>query len=184
MGQISAEKLAGIRAGVTMSWDPDDAFDEASCRINTEQMCQAGAHGIYTTGSTGEFYALDYQEFCRMVDIRVEICSRYDMPLRIGCFADAARKTLKLLGYAASKSVEGPFRLSPLAAFSLTAIFGLTTRKRSGIFGRCAILFWHKGVYPTSTGKRPSALRGRLRYSIKGQVLAPSEDFRFGRAFS
>ncbi|MFH1007030.1 MAG: dihydrodipicolinate synthase family protein [Candidatus Latescibacterota bacterium] len=107
MGRITAEELRGIWAGVTMSWDENDAFDEASYRVNTERMCQAGVHGIYTTGSTGEFYALDYEEFCRMVDIQVEICSAYEMPLQIGCCADATRKTLKLLEYAASKSYLG-----------------------------------------------------------------------------
>ncbi|MFH1007031.1 MAG: hypothetical protein V1800_05925 [Candidatus Latescibacterota bacterium] len=55
------------------------------------------------------FCALDYQEFCRMVDIRVEICSQYGMPLRIGCFADAARKTLRLLGYAPHDPWKAPF---------------------------------------------------------------------------
>ena len=107
MGRLKADELRGIWAGVTMSWDENDGFDEASYRINTERMCRAGVHGVYTTGSTGEFYALDYEEFCRMVDIQVEICGRYDMPLQIGCCSDATRKTLKLLEYAAGKSYVG-----------------------------------------------------------------------------
>lgn len=107
MGRITLEGLRGIWAGITMSWDEHDAFDEASYRTNTEAMCQHPVHGIYTTGSTGEFYALDFEEFCAMVDIQVEICSQYDKPLQIGCCSDATRKTLKLLEYAAGKPYVG-----------------------------------------------------------------------------
>jgi dihydrodipicolinate synthase/N-acetylneuraminate lyase len=107
MSRLTADNLRGIWAGVTLSWDAHDRFDEASYRTNTEAMCRAGVHGIYTTGSTGEFYALDYDEFCRMVDIQVEICGRFRMPLQIGCIADCTRKTLRLLEYAASKPQVG-----------------------------------------------------------------------------
>jgi len=103
----TADELRGIWAGMTMSWDENDSFDEVNYRINTERMCRAGVHGIYTTGSTGEFYALDFDEFCRMVDIQVEICSRYNIPLQIGCCSDYTLKTIKLLEYVASKPYIG-----------------------------------------------------------------------------
>lgn len=107
MNRLTANDLRGIWAGVTMSWDERDRFDEASYRANTEAMCRAKVHGIYTTGSTGEFYALDFDEFRRMVDIQAEICGRYQMPLQIGCCADCTRKTLQLLEYAADKREVG-----------------------------------------------------------------------------
>jgi dihydrodipicolinate synthase/N-acetylneuraminate lyase len=107
MTRLTANNLRGIWAGITMSWDERDRFDEASYRTNTEAMCRAGVHGIYTTGSTGEFYALDEDEFRRMVDIQVEICGRFQMPLQIGCIADCTRKTLRLLEYVAGKPLVG-----------------------------------------------------------------------------
>jgi dihydrodipicolinate synthase/N-acetylneuraminate lyase len=85
MTRLKAEELRGIWAGVTMSWDEHDRFDEDSYRVNTLAMCRAGVHGIYTSGSTGEFYALDFEEFCRMVDLQAEICGQQQMPLQIGC---------------------------------------------------------------------------------------------------
>ena len=63
MSRLTAKTLYGIWAGVTMCWDSQDRFDEKPYRANTEAMCRAGVHGIYTTGSTGEFYALDDDEF-------------------------------------------------------------------------------------------------------------------------
>jgi dihydrodipicolinate synthase/N-acetylneuraminate lyase len=103
MSRLTAETLRGIWAGMTMSWDEKDRFEEATYRTNTEAMCKAGVHGIYTTGSTGEFYALDFDEFRRMVDIQAEICGRHKMPLQIGCNSDCTRGVIRLLEYAAGK---------------------------------------------------------------------------------
>lgn len=107
MGRLTSEKLRGIWAGVTLSWDEQDRFDAESYRVNSEVLGKCGAHGIYTTGSTGEFYALDYDEFRRMVDIQTEICSKNRAPLQIGCCADSTREVIRLLEYAAGKPAVG-----------------------------------------------------------------------------
>ncbi len=107
MARLTSKELPGIWAGVTMSWNEDFSFDEKNYRINTECMCRSGAAGIYTTGSTGEFYALDFGEFKAMVDIQDEICRKFSKPLQIGCCSDNTRYTIKLMEYAASKSGVG-----------------------------------------------------------------------------
>jgi dihydrodipicolinate synthase/N-acetylneuraminate lyase len=107
MGRLTSARLRGIWAGITMSWDSRDRFDEASYARNTESMCDAGVHGVYTSGSTGEFYALDDDEFRAMVDIQADICGRRRMPLQIGCNADSTRRVLRLLEYAAGKKEVG-----------------------------------------------------------------------------
>ena len=90
-----------------MMWDDRDAFDEANYRLNVRRCIEAGVHGVYTTGSTGEFYALDFDEFRRMVDVQVELCGEAGMALQIGCCADATRKTIRLLEYVADKPAVG-----------------------------------------------------------------------------
>lgn len=112
MNRLTADQVRGIWAGVTLSWDELDQFDEASYRANTETLCRAGVHGIYTSGSTGEFYALDWNEFRRMVDIQAEICGQHEMPLQIGCCADDTRKVLRLIEYAASKPEVGAVQVT------------------------------------------------------------------------
>jgi 4-hydroxy-tetrahydrodipicolinate synthase len=107
MARLTAKKLSGIWSGVTMSWNENFSFDEKSYITNIERMIRAKVHGIYTTGSTGEFYALDFDEFKRMVDIQADLCGRAGMPLQIGCCSDATYKTLQLLEYAASKKEVG-----------------------------------------------------------------------------
>ncbi len=105
--RLNADRVRGIWGGITMSWDDADRFDEKSYAQNTRRAIEAGVHGVYTTGSTGEFYAIEFDEFRRMVDLQADLCGRADLPLQIGCCADATRKTIRLLEYAASKPAVG-----------------------------------------------------------------------------
>jgi len=107
MSRLSADQVRGIWAGITLSWDEKYRLDEETYAANIQRMIDAKVHGLYTTGSTGEFYALEYDEFCRMVDIEVELCGNAGMPLQIGCCSDATAKTLRLLEYAADKPQVG-----------------------------------------------------------------------------
>lgn len=107
MSRLLSNKLQGIWAGIPMSWDNNFFLDEESYRTNIKRLCQAGVHGIYTTGSSGEFYSLDFDEFRRMVDIQVEVCSAYGTPLQIGCGSESTRKTIRLLEYVAGKPYVG-----------------------------------------------------------------------------
>jgi len=112
MARLTAEELCGIWAGITMVWDEDYRFDEKTYAANIERMIPAGVHGLYTTGSTGEFYVIEYDEFCRMVDIEAELCGKAQKPLQIGCCSDATAKTIKLLEYAAGKKEVGAAQIT------------------------------------------------------------------------
>jgi dihydrodipicolinate synthase/N-acetylneuraminate lyase len=107
MSRLTAEEIKGVWAGITLCWDEAFGFDEQTYRSNVERALKAGVHGIYTTGSTGEFYALELEEFRRMVDIQAELCGAAKMPLQIGCCADSTREALQLLEYAAGKAEVG-----------------------------------------------------------------------------
>ena len=107
MARLKSNDVHGIWAGVTLPWDESYRFDEKTYAKNTENTIAAKVYGIYTTGSTGEFYALDYDEFCTMVDIQAELCGKANMPLQIGCCSDATHKTIRLIEYAASKDAVG-----------------------------------------------------------------------------
>ena len=111
MSRLTADEVRGIWDGVTMSWDENFRFDEDMYATNVERAIAAKVHGIYTTGTTGEFYAIEYDEFCTMVDIQAELCGKASMPLQIGCCADATAKTIKLVEYAASKSQVGAVQI-------------------------------------------------------------------------
>ena len=107
MSRLTADEIRGIWAGVTMSWDENYRFDTDTYAENIKRSIEAGVHGIYTTGSTGEFYAIEFDEFCAMVDIQAELCGKAGMPLQIGCCSDATAKTIRMLEYADSKEAVG-----------------------------------------------------------------------------
>ena len=105
--RLTAQRVRGIWGGVTMSWSESDTFDGKQYEKNVRRTIDAKVHGIYTTGSTGEFYAIEFDEFRDMVDIQANLCGDARMPLQIGCCADATRRTIRLLEYAASKPAVG-----------------------------------------------------------------------------
>src|SRR5574340_774243 len=107
MARLKAKDIYGIWAGVTMAGDARFRFDEEAYAKNIQRTIKAKVNGIYTTGSTGEFYAIDGDEFKRMVDIQAELCGKAKMPLQIGCCADATHKTIRLLEYAADQKAVG-----------------------------------------------------------------------------
>ena len=107
MDRLTAKQVRGIWAGITMCWDEKYRFDTAMYARNIERILQEKVHGLYTTGSTGEFYAIEFDEFKQMVDIISELCGKAGMPLQIGCCSDATAKTIKMLEYAAGKEAVG-----------------------------------------------------------------------------
>ena len=112
MARLTADDVRGIWAGITLPWDEDDRFDETTYAANIERVIAAGVRGMYTTGSSSEFYALEFDEFCRMVDIQAELCGKARMPLQIGCCSDATARTIRLLEYAAGKDAVGAVQVN------------------------------------------------------------------------
>ena len=112
MGRLSGNEINGIWDGITMTWDEKYRFDEKTYAQNIERMISAGVHGLYTNGSTGEFYTLDFQEYCCQVDLISQLCGDVGMPLQIGCCSDATSKTIKLLEYAAGKKDVGAVQVN------------------------------------------------------------------------
>jgi N-acetylneuraminate lyase len=105
--KLTAATLKGPWAGVTLSWNEDYSFDEVSFRANLRRLASFDVPGIYTTGSTGEFYALDWPEFQRMVDVFMEEIGPTGKPTQIGCCADDTRDVLRMVEYAAKKGAGG-----------------------------------------------------------------------------
>lgn len=107
MTRLQAKDIFGVWAGCVMCWDERFNFDSGAYAAGVERMITHKPHGIYTTGSTGEFYAIDFDEFKLMVDIQADLCGKAQIPLQIGCCSDATHKTLRLFEYAASKQQVG-----------------------------------------------------------------------------
>lgn len=103
---LTKDKLRGVWASITLPWDEGNNFDVATFRENAAKLVEAGLDGIYTTGSTGEFYALDFHEFKRMVDaLAAETVGK--VPAQVGCTWINTRDSIRMARYAADKGIEG-----------------------------------------------------------------------------
>lgn len=81
---LSRDEMIGPWAGLPVAWKEDDTFDEDVYRANVERVCKAGGPGVYTAGTTGEFYAMEFDEFKAVTRTTVEECKRHGTPVMIG----------------------------------------------------------------------------------------------------
>ena len=77
--------FSGPWAGLPVAWTDDDRFDETTYRGDIQRCCEAGIPGVYTGGTTGEFYAMELDEFCEVARATVEECHGHNTPAMIGC---------------------------------------------------------------------------------------------------
>ena len=81
---LSRKELVGSWAGMPVAWKEDWSFDEATYRSDVERTCQAGVPGVYTAGTTGEFYALEFDEWKAIAAATVDVCHACGTPVMLG----------------------------------------------------------------------------------------------------
>ena len=84
-----------------VAWDQKDRFDDVVYRRDVERCCKAGMPGVYTGGTSGEFYAQEFDEFKEVTKATVSVCRKNDVPSMIGCTATYTRGVLRRAEFAA-----------------------------------------------------------------------------------
>ena len=82
---LTRDTFIGPWAGLPVAWTKDDKFDEATYRGDVVRCCEADVPGVYTGGTTGEFYAMEFDEFQAVARATVEACRAHHKPAMIGC---------------------------------------------------------------------------------------------------
>ena len=82
---LAKEQFVGPWAGLPIAWTEADTFDEKTYREDVARCCEAGVPGVYTGGTTGEFYALELDEFRAVTDATIAECHDAGTPAMIGC---------------------------------------------------------------------------------------------------
>ena len=100
MPQLTAENLHGVWALIPTPWDQQDRLDEQVLRHDVAYLCGSGLDGIYTTASSGEFFAMDDEEFCRLVDATLDEARKAQMPVQVCCAAADTRGFLRRASHA------------------------------------------------------------------------------------
>ncbi len=83
--QLTRKTFTGPWAGLPVAWTDDDRFDEETYRGDVFRCCLAGIPGVYTGGTTGEFYAMEFDEFREVARATVEECHSNGTSAMIGC---------------------------------------------------------------------------------------------------
>lgn len=81
---LTRKEMVGPWAGLPVAWDEDLGFDEEAYRADVERTCKAGVPGVYTAGTSGEFYAMEFDEWQAISRATVEVCKRCGTPVMIG----------------------------------------------------------------------------------------------------
>ncbi len=99
---LTRETFTGPWAGLPVAWTDDDRFDEATYRDDVVRCCEAGMPGVYTGGTTGEFYAMEFDEFQAVARATVEECKQHGTPAMIGCSSTYSLGVIRRAEFAAS----------------------------------------------------------------------------------
>ena len=81
---LTRNQMIGPWAGLPVAWAEDMTFDEDAYRADVERACKAGVPGVYTAGTTGEFYAMEFDEWQAVTRATVEECREHGTPAMIG----------------------------------------------------------------------------------------------------
>ena len=98
---LTHEDFAGPWAGLPVAWTENDEFDEQTYRADVARCCRAGVPGVYTGGTTGEFYAMEFEEFKAVARATVEECRAHGTPVMVGCTSTYTLGAVRRAAYAA-----------------------------------------------------------------------------------
>jgi 4-hydroxy-tetrahydrodipicolinate synthase len=104
---LTTETLKGFWAGLPVPWTERDEIDEESLRENVRRTCEAGAHGVYTHGTTGEFYAQTLEEWKQVVKATIEKSRALKVPNQIGCTALWTGEVIRRATFAQDLGADG-----------------------------------------------------------------------------
>ena len=121
---LTRENLSGVWAGLPTPFDSKGNLDTDCLAENIRRACQFDIGGVYSTGGTGEFYAVEFDEFKRMTDVFVSEAHAAGKPMQMGVTWSYTRGVIRRVEYAQQAGADGVqvafpywFMVSPEDAF-------------------------------------------------------------------
>lgn len=90
---LTRENLIGVWHALLTPWNDDDTVDLARLRVEVRSFAGTGIHGLYTGGTTGEFYAQNDRTFTDITACVIEHSHAIGLPVQIGCTTLSTRTT-------------------------------------------------------------------------------------------
>ncbi len=104
---LTRQNLHGIWAAVHTPFHDDGRIDFDTLCENIRRLHSAGVHGIYTTDSDGEFYAIELEEFRALADVVAAECLRLRFPSMMGVTWVNTQGIVQRLKIAAERGIMG-----------------------------------------------------------------------------
>ncbi len=95
MHPLAASQIAGNWASVLLPVNGDDSIDWARLENQVDALIAFGVNGIYTNGTTGEFWSQTESEFDRLSRTVAERCERAGLPFQLGACHVSPQLTLE-----------------------------------------------------------------------------------------
>lgn len=105
--RLTRESLHGVWAALILPWTDDDRVDETRFAAEIRAYADTGIHGIYTGGTTGEFYAQDDATFAEVARIACRVGHEIGVPVQIGCTALSTRQVCERIRVAIAAGADG-----------------------------------------------------------------------------
>ena len=103
---LTRDEMVGPWAGLPVAWNENLQFDEETYRADVERTCRAGVPGVYSAGTTGEFYAMEFGEGQAITRATVEECRRAGTPVMIGVTSTYTLGAQRRAAFAAELGVD------------------------------------------------------------------------------
>jgi dihydrodipicolinate synthase/N-acetylneuraminate lyase len=104
---LDLNNLKGMWAGLPIPWDDKGMFDRDTFIENVCRCVDAKIPGIYTGGSTGEFYACDFELFQEITNSLIETVKGKDVLIQIGISSQTTEEVIRRGLYAIEKGADG-----------------------------------------------------------------------------
>ncbi len=97
----------GVWVAQPIAWDENERFDPARYASDIAYMCSTGVHGVYSGGTTGEFYALDFEEFVATNSVMLKTAGAAGTAVQVGVTATSTREVLRRTEWAVDNGADG-----------------------------------------------------------------------------
>ena len=104
---LSFENLQGIFACIPLPWEKSNSIDEDLFAETISKLADYGVNGIYNGGSTGEFFAQDFNIFKRTTDILTTIAKKKGFYTQVGISGLTTEQVIKKGLYAIENGIDG-----------------------------------------------------------------------------
>jgi 4-hydroxy-tetrahydrodipicolinate synthase len=95
MQPLFASQIVGNWATILLPVNADDSLDWTSLEAQVTALIEARVNGIYTNGTTAEFWSQSEAEFDRICRLVAERCERAQMPFQLGACHVSPQLTLE-----------------------------------------------------------------------------------------